>query len=97
MATASALAYISEKRFEQAAACAKKALAQNPRSAQALRFLAASLARLGDQDGASQAIREVLRIEPLLTTSRLRARLKFMQDALWDNMAEGLQLAGLPE
>ena len=97
MATAAALAYLSEGRFDDAVAKATTALAQNRRSAQALRILAVSLAKVGDREGAAEAIQEVLKIEPQLTASRLRARLPFMPETLWNCMAEGLHIAGLPD
>jgi TolB-like protein/Flp pilus assembly protein TadD len=96
MSTAASLAYIAQGDYGRAAACAKRALAQNPHSAQALRFVAASLAQLGDIEGAAGAMRQVLTIEPRLTAGSLRARLKFMPEAVWNNLAGGLRLAGLP-
>ena len=40
---------------------------------------------------------EVLRIDPQLTRAKLRARLAFMPESLWNNFAEGLRIAGLPD
>jgi TolB-like protein/tetratricopeptide (TPR) repeat protein len=97
MATARALVHFVEENYEQSAACAKTALAQNPRFAIALRLLAASLAKMGSVDQAMETMRKVLDIEPQLTASRLRARLLFMPESLWKNLSEGLILAGLPE
>ena len=97
MATARALAHLSGGQYQHAVASARKALAQNPRSAQALRLLASSLARTGDTGSARQAMTEVLRIDPQLTRAKLRARLAFMPESLWNNFAEGLHIAGLPE
>jgi len=97
MATAGALACIAEDAFDQAAACARKALAQNPRSSQAWRILAASLAMMGDCRGAREALGEAIAIEPQLTLVRLRARLAFMPERLWATLAEGLRRAGLEE
>jgi len=97
MATAAALAYFVEGRYDKAASSAKKALAQNPRFAIALRLLAASLAKMQELDQASEAMKKVLEIEPQLTASKLRARLPFMPQSIWSNLADGLRVAGLPD
>jgi tetratricopeptide (TPR) repeat protein len=97
MDAAKAFAYFVAGQFEEAAAAAKKGLAQNPRSARALRLLAASLARLGQRDNAAAAIRELLAIDPHITISRVRQRLRHWPESVWNSYAEGLRLAGLPE
>jgi Flp pilus assembly protein TadD len=75
-----AWAYHVAGQFDEAISAAKKVLCENPHSAYALRFLAASLARKGRLDGAAEAIREVLNVEPELTLTRLRARLMFIEE-----------------
>jgi len=97
MATAAALAHLVDADYEGAVLCAKRALAQNPRFAMALRLLAASLAKIGELDQAAETMQKMLEIEPQLTLSKLRARLTFMPQSIWTNLAEGLRLAGLPE
>jgi Flp pilus assembly protein TadD len=97
IATSLGIAYFIERRFDQAAACFQKALVGNPRFTIALRDLAASLAMLGEQEKAEAAIRELLKIEPQLTLSKLRARTRFLDDPLWKDFPEGLRRAGLPE
>jgi TolB-like protein len=97
MAAARALAHLARDEFIETVSSARKALAQNPRSAQAWRFLAAGLAKLGDRQGANQAVEEALRIQPDLTLSNLRAWLKFMPESIWGKISDGLRLAGLPE
>jgi TolB-like protein/class 3 adenylate cyclase len=92
-----AFAYFVGGQFEDAAAAAKKGLAQNPRSARALRLLAASLARLGQLDNAAAAIQELLAIDPHITISRVRQRLRHWPESVWNSYSEGLRLAGLPE
>jgi TolB-like protein/class 3 adenylate cyclase len=84
-------------QFDEAAAWCKKALAQNPRFALAFRILAASLAKLGQRDRAKEAVRELLKIEPQLTISSLRARTLAMEESVWIMFSDGLRLAGLPE
>ncbi len=84
-------------QFDQAISAAKKVLNQNPRSAYALRFLAASLAKQGRLNHAADAIREVLNIEPQLTLTKLRPRLMYIEDRIWQNYSAALHLAGLPE
>jgi TolB-like protein/tetratricopeptide (TPR) repeat protein len=97
MASGMALAHIVEGNFEEAAACARMAVDQNPRSTIALRFLAGSLAQLGQKEKAATALRQVLEIEPQLTLSRLQSRLLGIDEGVWSKVAEGLRLAGLPD
>jgi tetratricopeptide (TPR) repeat protein len=89
--------YTVSGKFDEAISAANKVLNQNPRSAYALRFLAASLARRGRLNQAAGAIREVLSIEPQLTLARLRARLMFIEETVWHEYSAALRLAGLPE
>jgi TolB-like protein/Flp pilus assembly protein TadD len=97
MAAAAGLAHFSQDRFEEAAAAARETLDQNPRFAQAKRMLAASLAQLGQRERAAEIVQEVLNMEPDLTLTRLRARLRGMDERIWSKWADGLRLAGLPE
>jgi TolB-like protein len=92
-----AWAYHVAGHFDEAISAAKKVLRENPHSAYALRFLAASLARKGRLDGAAEAIREVLKVEPELTLRVLRARLMFIEEKVWREYSSALRLAGLPE
>ena len=92
-----ATAYLAEGKFDRAITYAEKALVQNPRSAVALRILAASLAHVGQMDRAAALMQDVLKIDPQLTVSKMRARLPFMHDRLWTVYADGLRRAGLPE
>jgi TolB-like protein len=97
--TASGLAIVclGEERFEEGGEWARKALAQNPRYTVAMRLLAANLANLGQTDGPARAVANMLRVEPDLTIRKLRARLMFMDDKLWEKLSRGLTLAGLPD
>jgi tetratricopeptide (TPR) repeat protein len=97
MATAQALAHFVDGNYEQSIRSAKRALAQNPRFAIALRLLAASLSKTGNVEQAFETMKRVLEIEPQLTSSRLRARVPFMPEATWQRLSEGLIAAGLPE
>jgi TolB-like protein/DNA-binding CsgD family transcriptional regulator len=83
--------------LDEAAATAQAALLQNPRHAIALRALAATLAIQGRKHEAADAVRQLLKIDPGLSLSRLRPRLMFMHDSVWRKYANGLRLAGLPE
>jgi hypothetical protein len=75
----------------------QKALAQNPRSAVALRLLAASLASSGQNDRAREVVKELLNVEPHLTISGLKSRLQMAHEEVWKRFAEALHSAGLPE
>jgi TolB-like protein/Flp pilus assembly protein TadD len=97
MAGAAAFAHFVEGQFEEAVRCAERALAHNPRFTRTLRVLAASLARLGRMDSAGQVMQEVLKIEPHLTLTKLRWRLRHMDEGVLKRFSEALRLAGLPE
>lgn len=75
----------------------KRALSQNPRSTPARRILAASLASVGQMDQARETLQELLKVEPHLTISTLRDRMRMLHESVWDNYSAGLRLAGLPE
>jgi TolB-like protein len=92
-----AWAYHVKGQYDEAVAAARTVLNQNPRSAYALRFLAASLAKLDQLKDGAQAIQEVLKIEPGLTLTKLRARLMFIEDNIWRDYSAALRSAGLPE
>ena len=96
-AAALSLAYLTEGQFEEAASSAKRSLMHNPRFGAPLQVLAASLAKLGQREKADAAIQQLLKIEPQLSLSRLRARLMFMDERVWVLFSEGLRLAGMPD
>jgi TolB-like protein/Tfp pilus assembly protein PilF len=91
------MAHFIAGRFDESIVSLKKALAQNSRSAVALRVLAANLASLGQKNRAREAIRELLKIEPHLTISSFRARMLMLHENVWTKLSEALRLAGLPE
>jgi len=97
IATGMGMAFYIADQFDEAIVWLRRALAQNPRSTIALRLLAASFTRLGQKDLASEAIREVLRIEPHLTISILRARFQVLDKNIWEKFSEDLRRSGLPE
>ena len=95
--TGMGMAYFLAGQYDESIISLKKALAQNPRSAVALRVLAASLASLGEKDRAREVIRDLHKIEPLLTISNLQTRMRMAHESLWRKFSEALRLAGLPE
>src|SRR5262245_651952 len=92
-----ALAHITDGRAEEAASFANRALLYNPRFGGSLRVLAASHALLGQHDKVAEVLERLRNIDPEFSLSRLRARLGFMHDRLWNPLAEGLKLAGFRE
>jgi tetratricopeptide (TPR) repeat protein len=96
---AGGMAYAEYQRgnFVEAVGWAEKALTENPRFAGALWFLAASLGRLGQIQKAAAIVAEVLKIEPTLTISGLRARTMFTREDIWLPLAQDLRVAGMPE
>jgi TolB-like protein/Flp pilus assembly protein TadD len=97
MAAATSFAHFELAQYPQATASAKRAAAQNPRSAIVLRLLAASLAMAGERRQAAEVVKELLKIDPQLTISKHHARLSFLPAAIWRTYAEALRLAGLPQ
>ena|SRR5215468_2363897 len=98
IATGLGFAHFYEGRFDEAKSWAEKALGHNPRFAGAWRYLAASLARLGQRERAAAAVQELLRIEPQSTLSRYSASLRVLADTPWGGrLLEALRLAGFPE
>ena len=91
------LAYYLEEKFEDSIFWSQKALAQNPRYVVAIRLLAANYARLGQPDKAAERIAQLLKADSTLTISKQRSRMMFMDAAVWEKLAKGLRLAGLPE
>ncbi len=90
------LAYFLEEKFEDSINWSQKALAQNPRYVVAIRLLAANYARLGQPEKATEQVRQLLKGDPTLTISKQRSRMMFMDEKVWNKLAEGLRLAGLP-
>jgi TolB-like protein len=91
------LAYYLEDIFENSIEWSQKALAQNPRYIVAIRLLAANYARLGHPAKASEYVQQLLKADPTLTISKQRSRMMFMDPDVWNKLAHGLRLAGLPE
>jgi tetratricopeptide (TPR) repeat protein len=82
-----AWAYHVAGEFDEAISEEKKVSREKPHSVYALRFLVASLARKRRFDGAAEAIREVLNVEPELTLARPRARLIFIGEKVRQSRA----------
>jgi TolB-like protein len=97
VATGLANAHMSTGHFEEALAAAMAALRQNPRSAVALRVAAASLAKLGRQEQAAGAMRNLLDIDPNLTATKLDAQRTYVTGGWWSEFLAALRLAGLPK
>jgi len=53
--------------------------------------------RLAQKDNTADAVRELLKLEPQFTLSKLRARSMQYDEKVWNKLADGLRLAGLPE
>jgi TolB-like protein/Tfp pilus assembly protein PilF len=96
MSATVALAHFADGRYEEAVSFNSRALLHNPRYAASLRVLAASLALLGQRDKAAVVLQRFLEIDPQASLSALQARLGFMHEEIWNRLAEGLKLAGLP-
>jgi TolB-like protein/tetratricopeptide (TPR) repeat protein len=97
VATGLANAYLSIGDFEGALAAANAALRQNPRSAVALRVVAASLAKLGRWNQAADAVCDLLGIDPHLSVAKLDAQRTYVKGAWWGEYLAALHCAGLPK
>ena len=98
IATGLGMALFFQEQFDEAVYWAEKALVDNPRCTIALRTLAASLAKMGQRERAATVVQALLKVEPQLTLSIWRARLKWLDETPWGNRyVEALRLAGLPE
>ena len=98
IATGLGAAYFDHGRFDEAVSWCEAALVHNPRFTVALRVLAAGLAKLGQRERAAAIVQESLRIEPQLTLSILRTRLRVYDDTpTRRNFLDALRLAGFPE
>jgi tetratricopeptide (TPR) repeat protein len=98
IATGLSSAYFYNGHFDEAASWADAALVTNPRSAVALRCLAASSAKLGQKERAAAAAQKLLNLEPQFTLAELRARVQFLDKTPWGNaFVDALRVAGLPE
>ena len=98
IATGLGMAFFHQERFEEAASWAERALVDNPRCTIALRTLAGSLAKAGRREQAAVVVQKLLKIEPQLTLSIWRARLRWLDETPWGNRyVEALRMAGLPE
>jgi adenylate cyclase len=63
----------------------------------AYRGLAASYARLGRLEEARAALAEALRLEPELTTAKIRSELRVADPSFMEPYVDGLRRAGLPD
>ena len=95
MSTAMALACFAARRFDETVSWSEKALTQNRRFVVALRILASALAKLGQREQAADVVQEILKIDPHLTVSALRAN-RTWEAGFRNQHCEGLRLAGLP-
>jgi TolB-like protein/class 3 adenylate cyclase len=91
------LAHYLEGNYAESIRWSEKALAQNPKYVVAIRLLAANYAQIGKLEPAKEQIKKLLNGDPLLTISKQRSRMMFMDAIVWEKLAEGLRLAGLPE
>jgi cytochrome c-type biogenesis protein CcmH/NrfG len=92
-----AMASLGESQWEEGAAWARKARAQNPSHIGSMRLYAANLAHLGRLDEAAQTVADMLRAQPGLTIAKTREPRMYMHSELWRKFSDGLRLAGLPE
>jgi len=91
-----AIAAVIDENYAEALSWAEQALGQNRRFAVALRVAAVAYVKLGQQDRARHAVRQLLEIEPDLTISGFFARIPVPLESMAKTYAEALKAAGLP-
>jgi hypothetical protein len=52
---------------------------------------------MGQVEKAAKVLGELLKIDPNINISKLRARIKFLDEGVWQRYADGLRRAGLLE
>jgi tetratricopeptide (TPR) repeat protein len=92
-----ALAHLCAGRYDEAAAWAQRALRGLPSFLIVVCILAASRALAGRADEAQHAMQGVLRLDPALRVSKIKAWLLFHRPQNLAVLTEGLRRAGLPE
>jgi tetratricopeptide (TPR) repeat protein len=95
MTLKAAWVYFVEGQFDRTVSAVKGVLDQNPHGPYALCFLVASLAKQGRINHAIGVMRKVQAIEPQLTLGKLRTRLSFMEEQIWQDYSAALRVAGL--
>jgi adenylate cyclase len=92
------IAHLVAGRFDQAVEWADRALHDQPRLATALRVKAAANAHLGRLEEARADLGRLLALDPTFTIARYRAMAaSAFAPEVFDLVATGLRLAGLPE
>jgi TolB-like protein/Flp pilus assembly protein TadD len=97
MSGAMAIAAVIDEDYAGAVTWAERALAQNRRFAVALRVLAVSLVKTGQEERARRIVQELVTIEPGLTISGFFARIPIPLETMARSYGEALRVAGLPE
>jgi TolB-like protein len=92
-----ATAHMQAKRYDQAAAWARKAIQENPNSSTPYRTLAASCVHLGRLEEAREAMRHVLELEPDLTIAGFQRTYPVARYANLEDYLDGLRKSGMPE
>lgn len=94
---AAGIAHFAAKRYLEAIDCHRKALQERPRFGAALRMLAACYAELGKADEARAAVSEMMKLEPDISSRKLRVRRGYSRTTDQERLAMALRKAGMPE
>ena len=92
-----AYAYLLMGRNEEAVATSKEAIKIDPDYIYSHYVLAVAYVELDQIEEAEQAVKDILRIEPLSSLSSYRRSQPFKDEAVMARQLEGLRKAGLPE
>jgi adenylate cyclase len=91
-----ATAYYNSERYEEAVSAARETLERNRDNLDALIVLTAASQALGRPDEASQAAREILRVEPGFKSGTFAASQPYKDPQTTDRLVGMLEKAGLP-
>ncbi len=95
--TVAGIAEFVAGRYDQAIAWLRKAQRLNPRFSACHRTLTASLALVGDIEGAQVVAQQLLSVEPSFRISVFTSWYPLRRNGDLERLAKGLRLAGLPE
>jgi TolB-like protein len=88
--------YFGLKRYDDAAAAFKKALARNPSAQRPRMWLVATYSKLGSVENAEWEAEELLVLDPSFSVERMSKVLPFKSSSQLETLLDSLRKAGLP-
>jgi tetratricopeptide (TPR) repeat protein len=91
------LSHLLRRQLPQAILWLRKSALENPLHGPAPLHLSSALAHAGRLDEARDALRQALKLRPMISVKWLRQRRYFQQEDDYEYLLDGARLAGLPE